>query len=251
MSFLFVLIGVAEFSLGETLLMGCLGMLVQCVFQAKTAPQAGAGRVQRRQHGLLDPGCVRGLSSAFAALQSALILSAAAFFVANTLSIAIVIALTEDKNVWQVWRDSYFWTFPNYLVGAAVAWVRDAWPSAWWDGKRACCCCRSSTWSTAHTVLYVHGWKKRQETGRGAARRMPKKWRRLHRRTIETLALAIEAKDQTTHDHLERVEIYAIEVGKELGLTRIRAGGSCAPRRCCTTSARSRCRNTSSRSPGN
>jgi putative nucleotidyltransferase with HDIG domain len=32
------------------------------------------------------------------------------------------------------------------------------------------------------------------------------------------LALAIEAKDQTTHDHLQRVRIYAIEVAKELGI---------------------------------
>jgi putative nucleotidyltransferase with HDIG domain len=40
----------------------------------------------------------------------------------------------------------------------------------------------------------------------------------LHRRTIETLALAIEAKDQTTHDHLERVETYAIEVARVLGM---------------------------------
>src|SRR5207247_111146 len=40
----------------------------------------------------------------------------------------------------------------------------------------------------------------------------------LHRRTIQALALAIEAKDQTTYDHLERVEVYALAVGKELGL---------------------------------
>src|SRR5207244_3722103 len=40
----------------------------------------------------------------------------------------------------------------------------------------------------------------------------------LHLRTIEALALAIEAKDHTTHDHLQRVRVYAIEVGKELGL---------------------------------
>jgi diguanylate cyclase (GGDEF)-like protein/putative nucleotidyltransferase with HDIG domain len=40
----------------------------------------------------------------------------------------------------------------------------------------------------------------------------------LHLRTIEALALAIEAKDQTTHDHLERVRVYAIELGKELNL---------------------------------
>ena len=35
-------------------------------------------------------------------------------------------------------------------------------------------------------------------------------------RTIEALALAIEAKDHTTHDHLQRVRVYAIEVAKEL-----------------------------------
>ena len=40
----------------------------------------------------------------------------------------------------------------------------------------------------------------------------------VHRRAIETLALAIEAKDQTTGDHLQRVEVYALEVARELGL---------------------------------
>src|SRR6202020_1478084 len=40
----------------------------------------------------------------------------------------------------------------------------------------------------------------------------------LHLRTIEALALAIEAKDHTTHEHLQRVRVYAIEVGKELGV---------------------------------
>ena len=41
----------------------------------------------------------------------------------------------------------------------------------------------------------------------------------LHLRTIEALALAIEAKDDTTYSHLRRVEIYAVEIGKELGLS--------------------------------
>jgi diguanylate cyclase (GGDEF)-like protein/putative nucleotidyltransferase with HDIG domain len=40
----------------------------------------------------------------------------------------------------------------------------------------------------------------------------------LHLRTIEALALAIEAKDHTTHDHLRRVRVYAIEIAKHLGL---------------------------------
>jgi diguanylate cyclase (GGDEF)-like protein/putative nucleotidyltransferase with HDIG domain len=41
----------------------------------------------------------------------------------------------------------------------------------------------------------------------------------LHLRTIEALALAIEAKDHTTHDHLKRVQVYALEIGKDLGLS--------------------------------
>src|SRR5258708_33848945 len=41
----------------------------------------------------------------------------------------------------------------------------------------------------------------------------------LHLRTIEALALAIEAKDHTTHRHLQRVQSYAVELGKALGLS--------------------------------
>ena len=41
----------------------------------------------------------------------------------------------------------------------------------------------------------------------------------LHLRTIEALACAIDAKDHNTHDHLQRVQFYAIEIGKDLGLT--------------------------------
>src|SRR2546430_15715939 len=35
---------------------------------------------------------------------------------------------------------------------------------------------------------------------------------------FRSLALAIEAKDHTTHDHLRRVRIYAMEIAKDLGL---------------------------------
>ena len=41
----------------------------------------------------------------------------------------------------------------------------------------------------------------------------------LHLRTIEALALAIEAKDTTTADHLARVRVYATEICKEIGLS--------------------------------
>ena len=41
----------------------------------------------------------------------------------------------------------------------------------------------------------------------------------LHRNTLDTLALAIDARDQTTHMHLRRVQISAIAVGRELKLS--------------------------------
>jgi diguanylate cyclase (GGDEF)-like protein/putative nucleotidyltransferase with HDIG domain len=41
----------------------------------------------------------------------------------------------------------------------------------------------------------------------------------LHLRTIEALALAIDAKDHTTHLHLKRVRVYAEGIGRELGLS--------------------------------
>src|ERR1035438_6770932 len=40
----------------------------------------------------------------------------------------------------------------------------------------------------------------------------------LHLRTIEALALAIDAKDRTTHEHLSRVRTYAVELGQAMNL---------------------------------
>src|SRR5260370_19701589 len=41
----------------------------------------------------------------------------------------------------------------------------------------------------------------------------------VHLWTIEALAVAIEAKDQTTGEHLQRVRVYAMELARDLGLT--------------------------------
>ena len=41
----------------------------------------------------------------------------------------------------------------------------------------------------------------------------------IHMNTIESLAIAIDAKDQTTHGHVRRTQIYATEMGKLLSVT--------------------------------
>ena len=37
--------------------------------------------------------------------------------------------------------------------------------------------------------------------------------------TIETLAMAVDAKDQITHGHIRRVQVYTVELAKRLGVS--------------------------------
>src|SRR6202790_4770098 len=126
MNFLFILIGIESLSLGETLVMGSVGILIQRFFLAKQRPSA-----VQSAFNVASMAC--SIGAAYAAFHLGmrvgswfetpllLLLAAGTFFLANTFSIALVIALTEGKSAWAVWHDSYFWSFPNYLVGAAVA----------------------------------------------------------------------------------------------------------------------------------
>ncbi len=212
MSFLFVLIGISQFSLGETLAMGCLGMLVQSMFLTKTRPQT-----IRVAFSVASLACSIQIAYSVHHVREIHneLLTAAAFFVANTLLVSVVIALTENKNVWTVWRDSYFWSFPNYLAGAAAAWIVSVSSQhfGWQAGLLLLPIFYVVYQSHNLYISRLEEARRRAEEQRAHAEEIAG----LQRRTIETLALAVEAKDQTTHDHLERVEVYAVEVAKELG----------------------------------
>jgi len=43
------------------------------------------------------------------------------FFLTHTGFVAVVVSLTSQTPLKAVWRNCYFWTFPYYLVGAAIA----------------------------------------------------------------------------------------------------------------------------------
>lgn len=124
-NFLFILLGAMELSLPETMLIGCTATLVQSVWQARNR---------------LDP--VKVLFNVFGMMATAsalcyvsyhwidarvhsnrpilLMVAALVFFLANTLPVSVVIALTERKSSRKVWSECYFWSFPYYLVGAAA-----------------------------------------------------------------------------------------------------------------------------------
>jgi diguanylate cyclase (GGDEF)-like protein/putative nucleotidyltransferase with HDIG domain len=139
-----------------------------------------------------------------------LVATAATYFAANTLPVATIISLTEHKSLRRIWADCYFWSFPYYLVGAGVAGL-----VSWLN--------RIVEWQTSLLILpavYLiyrsyRLYLAKLEDEKGHVEEMAN----LHMRTIEALALAIEAKDHTTHDHLQRVRVYAIEVAKDLRLS--------------------------------
>jgi diguanylate cyclase (GGDEF)-like protein/putative nucleotidyltransferase with HDIG domain len=144
-------------------------------------------------------------------------IAALVFFLANTLPVSIVISLTEGKSSRKVWSECYFWSFPYYLVGAAAVGLVGI-------------VNRHAGWETSLLVLPVIYWVYRSYRlylGRLEAekerveieKRHVEEIASLNMRTIEALALAIEAKDHTTHTHLQRVRIYAIEIAKEIGLS--------------------------------
>ncbi len=213
-TFIFVLFGVVELSLPEALCMGISATLIQCVLHHRERPKpyqvlfnlgsiaiaiATASTVYHSN--LLHRGHLD------AALT--LMVTATVFFVMNTFPVAAAIALTEEKSLRQIWRESYFWSFPYYLLGAGLAGAASA-------------INRYVGWAwalLAVPVVYLiyrsyYLYLGRVEDDKKHAEEMAS----LHLRTIEALALAIEAKDHTTHDHLQRVQVYAIEVGKDMGL---------------------------------
>src|ERR1700690_3082216 len=52
-----------------------------------------------------------------------LVISALIFFLANPIPVSIVISLTEGKPAHKIWAECHFWSFPFYMVGAAVVFA--------------------------------------------------------------------------------------------------------------------------------
>src|SRR5437588_7351308 len=211
-NFLFILLGVVELSLPETLAMGCAAILVQCFHRDRPQFVQVVFNVCGSAWAVADAYQVYDLTTLRAhgtnvSLQ--LIAAACTYFVGNTVPVATVISLTEHKSLRKIYSECYFWSLPYYLMGAGVAGLVSYFN-------------RMVEWQTSLLVLpavYLIYRSYRLYLGKlENEKKHVEEMANLHLRTIEALALAIEAKDHTTHDHLQRVRVYAIEVAKELKL---------------------------------
>src|SRR6266403_992760 len=212
-NFLFILLGVLELSLPETLILGSAAVVVQCFYRDRPSPIQVTFNLCASAFATAVAYDVYHLAIGegwFRSHPLLLGLAASTYFLANTGSIATVISLTERKALNKIWVDCYFWSFPYYLVGAAFAGML-----GWFT--------RALGWETSLLivpVIYLIYRSYRLYLGKlEDEKRHVEEMANLHLRTIEALALAIEAKDHTTHEHLQRVRIYAIEVAKELKVT--------------------------------
>ncbi len=143
-----------------------------------------------------------------------LLLLATVYFLLNSWLVAIVVGLHKRRSPVVVWRQSFLWLSLNYYSGASVAalilpYVAQAGDSAFVYAVGVILPVLIISYLTFKTAL-----------GRIEDANMHlSQLNRLYLSTIETLAMAIDAKDQITHGHIRRVQQYAVGLAKHLGIT--------------------------------
>lgn len=196
-SFPFVLYGILEFTLPETLLLAWVTAGVQTAFERSRR----FGFVRTLFSASVAAIATSAAAAAYARAGPAARFPAAAivFFASNATLHAIVDPASKTT----------LWAFVYYLGGVAVTGLMIL-------------ANRYVGWQTALLVIPVVYLVYRSYSlyvGRLEDEKLhAEEMAALHLRTIEALALAIEAKDHATHDHLGRVQIYSVEIGRELGL---------------------------------
>src|SRR4030088_3001257 len=213
-NFLFTLLGILELGLPETLLIGLAATLAQFYWRPARRPKliqlvfnlsqvTGSSAAAYGEYQLVATHVLHGPG------PLALLVAAITHFAFNSTAMSAIIGLTESKPVSKVWTESYLWSFPYYMVGAAIAGLVHFLNA-------------HIGWQSSLLVLppiYLMYRSYRLYLGKlETEKRHAEQVSSLHLQTIEALALAIEAKDQTTGEHLQRVRIYAMELAKELGL---------------------------------
>ena len=203
-------VGICNMSISETLALGVAAGLVQCCWRVKKLiPVQVAFNVSQMCIGLTAAyWSYAYLTRGFLHNRTliALLLSTVVYFLLNSLPVCIVVSLAEQVPLPAKFRECA-WTFPYYLVAAAI-------------GALIQLLNRYAGWEIAILVmpaLYIiyrscSLYIGRLEDNQAHLEQMSS----IHLRTVEALALAIDAKDHTTGDHVNRVRIYAVEIAKDL-----------------------------------
>jgi diguanylate cyclase (GGDEF)-like protein/putative nucleotidyltransferase with HDIG domain len=145
-----------------------------------------------------------------AAIARPLVGAATVAFLVNTGLVATAIALSTHTRVTTVWHDNFWWIAPSYFVGAATSALAVTFVN------------HAGYWIAPITFAPLYLTYRTYNVYLG---RMEDKQRHvqqtsdLHLSTIEALARAIDAKDQTAHMHIRRVQVFATRLAKAINLS--------------------------------
>ncbi len=209
---IFVILGMVELNFSETLALGCAPALVQCLLSTgmRTRPLrivvniatlATAIGATRFCYEALLPGALDSMTVRIG-------LATFVFFFANTFPVAIVIGLTEGKRLSVVWRQTFFWSFPYYLVSGLTSGVLAS------QGRL------ELEWGIVGFVVVFLVYRSycSHLLGVERQRKNATEMESLHWRIIRSLSAALEARSRSTAQHLRRVQVYSVEIAKEIGL---------------------------------
>jgi putative nucleotidyltransferase with HDIG domain len=154
-------------------------------------------------------GPVAGTDTPVALLAVPLLLLASIYFLLNSALTAAAISLESRQSPFPIWRRHFMWLSVAYLAAASAAFC-------------LILLTQQVSLSAALMVLpllAVFHLTIRASVGRlEDAQRHLKDLDRLYLSTVETLAMAIDAKDDVTHSHVRRVQAYAVGLARALGL---------------------------------
>jgi diguanylate cyclase (GGDEF)-like protein/putative nucleotidyltransferase with HDIG domain len=214
-NFFFIMTGIVELDVRRVLAIACAGALGQMLGRAHRRPRAvqvvfNLATVTIASYCAFNTYHWRFLQAFNGAPPIPLIAAALVFFLLNTLAVAGVLALTDGTGFWRIWRENFVWAAPQYMVVAALAGlVHVVDERTGWEIGLLLLPIIYLVYRSYDLYLVRLEEEKRHVTEMAD----------LHLRTIEALAMAIDAKDDTTYDHLRRVKVYATEIGKEMQLS--------------------------------
>ena len=139
----------------------------------------------------------------------ALTAGAVVYFFANTVPVALIVGWTGKKQPLSLWRANFSWFLPFYLVGAGLAALAHFLSIRYGRATALLVIPAAYTIYRSYNAQIARLRDREQHMAEMEA---------LHLRTIESLAMAIEAKDQDTHDHLLRVRVYVTALAETLKL---------------------------------
>jgi len=138
-----------------------------------------------------------------------LVVLAASYFLLNSGFVALALAFEKSANAFAIWRNNFLWLSLNYFGAASVAallvsYTRTVDPTAL---------------GIIVPLLVISYLTYKTSLGRiEDAHRHVEEVNQLYLSTIETLATAIDAKDQVTSGHIRRVQKFTLGLAKDLGV---------------------------------